>query len=97
MMTHPQAFGDADGLTQAEVGPYLANVQQSYGSLLRSVFITDARGVVIASGAGSSSFGTDLSGRPYVRSLQAGKDSVWSGAVAGSARKGCRACVARLG
>ena len=30
------AFGDSDALTQAEVGPYLAQVQKSYGSLLRS-------------------------------------------------------------
>src|SRR6185436_3076315 len=78
------AFGDADVLTQAEVGPYLAQVQQSYGNLLRSVFITNAQGVVIASGAGNSALGTDLSTRPYVRALQSGKESVWSGAVAGS-------------
>ena len=78
------AFGDADVLTQAEVGPYLAQVQQSYGNLLRSVFITNAQGVVIASGAGNSALGTDLSTRPYVRSLQSGKESVWSQAIAGS-------------
>src|SRR3954451_22748675 len=63
------AFGDVDvPLTQAEVGPYLAHVQQSYGSVLRSVFITDPAGRVTASGAGPSAIGTDLSARPYVKS-----------------------------
>src|SRR5215207_8985975 len=37
------SFGDADvALTQTQVGPYLAHVQQSYGNVLRSVFVTDA-------------------------------------------------------
>lgn len=79
------AFGDAEvPLTQAEVGPYLANVQQSYGTLLRSVFITDTSGRVIASGAGAGAIGTDLGTRPYVRALQSGLDSTWSSAIAGS-------------
>src|SRR3954469_12217869 len=60
------AFGDpAAPLTQADIGPYLANVQQSYGSVLRSVFVTDPTGKVIASGAGAGAVGTDLSTRPY--------------------------------
>src|SRR5215207_125301 len=79
------AFGDADRpLAQAEVGPYLANVQQSYGKVLRSVFITDTSGRVVASGAGPGAVGTDLSMRPYVKSLQAGADNIWSGAISGS-------------
>jgi signal transduction histidine kinase len=79
------ALGDADlQLDQAALGPYLARIQQSYGNLLRSVFITDTSGRVISSGAGDSTVGVNLSDRSYVKALQSGADSTWSGAVVGS-------------
>lgn len=62
---------------------WLNHIVESSG-ILRAVFVTDLDGRVIASNGGdASSIGLDLSGRPYIKALQGGADSVWSGAIAG--------------
>jgi hypothetical protein len=50
--------------TQASAGPYLSNLRSTYGNL-RSLFVTDTDGLVIASDSGTLN-GTDLADRQYV-------------------------------
>jgi len=68
-------------LDQASVGPLLDGLARSFPSL-RALFLTDPQGVVIASQA-NSGVGADVSARPYIMSLQAGAEAVWSGGLAG--------------
>ncbi len=83
-ITLGQVAGSAGGtqLNQQNLGPYLHQLVQSYGTL-RALFLTDLNGRVIASDTGDSP-GFDLSSRDYIKELQSGKDNVWSGAFAGS-------------
>src|SRR4051812_19368802 len=72
----------ADGgaaLNQNTLGPYFVQLAQTYG--VRSIFITGEDGRVLAGTAGNVGF--DVSARPYFQELRAGKDQVWSGALAG--------------
>lgn len=66
---------------QESFGPYFTNLKDTYG-ILRAIFVTDLQGRVLVSDTGQGN-GTDLSSRDYIKALQAGNDSVWSGAVAG--------------
>jgi signal transduction histidine kinase/HAMP domain-containing protein len=62
--------------TQASVGPYLANLNNTYGNL-RAIFVTNTNGTVIASDSGALN-GEQLGDRDYVHTLEGGTDSVWS-------------------
>ena len=65
----------------SSLDPYLKDLADSYGNL-RSIFLTDASGVVIASSL-SQGVGTDLSSRPYIAALMSGQEKVWSGSLTG--------------
>lgn len=75
------ALSDYSAPSQLIAGAYLENVLRSHGDL-RSIFVTDLAGVVIASDSPSVPE-ADLSDRGYVRTLQSGEETVWSGAVTG--------------
>lgn len=66
---------------QANFGAYLASLTKAYPEL-RAFFITDPSGKVVASASGEG-IGLDLSSRPYLSSLKAGADRVWSGSITG--------------
>lgn len=68
-------------LDDAITASFLEQLHSSYG-LVRSIFITDLQGRVIAS-RDSQGLGRDVSGRSYITNLQAGAESTWSEAVAG--------------
>jgi signal transduction histidine kinase len=67
-------------LDQANAGAYLQRVIGGY-PVLRSIFVTDLAGKVVASS--STGVGTDLATRPYIVSLRAGAEPVWSGSLTG--------------
>ena len=69
-------FLAVEPFNQETYDTYLGRVYAATG-VLRSLFVTDLGGKVIASAFGEG-IGTDLSARPYVRTLQAGAASVWS-------------------
>ena len=69
-------------LTQERIGAELTAVAADYHEL-RAVFVTDARGIVVASQQ-ASGVGTDLSSRGYVQQLKAGAAAVWSPGLVGS-------------
>jgi signal transduction histidine kinase len=62
-------------LDQASLGPYLTALVSEY-RLLRTMFVTDLGGQVIAA-SGGQGIGTDVSGRPYIQALQAGAETIW--------------------
>jgi signal transduction histidine kinase len=66
-------------LNQSTLGPYFVQLAQTYG--VRSIFITGEDGRVLAGTAGNIGF--DVSSRAYFQALRAGKEEVWSGALAG--------------
>jgi signal transduction histidine kinase len=66
--------------TQESAGVYMTELRESYG-ILRSLFVTDLNGVVLASDTGTS-VGDDVSSRSYVRAMQHGVDTVWTSAIA---------------
>jgi C4-dicarboxylate-specific signal transduction histidine kinase len=68
-------------VTQQNTGPYLRTIAEEYG-ILRGLFVTDARGRVLATQSGEG-IGLDLSGRPYMQSLLTGADTIWGSGVAG--------------
>jgi signal transduction histidine kinase len=68
-------------LDQATAGPYL-DALGAYYAVLRTIFLADIHGRVIAS-PGGAGIGTDLSARAYVRALQGGTETVWSDGLAG--------------
>lgn len=70
-----------DPLDQQSVGPTLGVLAKEYG-MLRSLFMTDARGRVIAASTGEG-IGTDLATRPYMQTLMGGAQVVWGPGVAG--------------
>jgi signal transduction histidine kinase len=75
-------FGDrAQPLDQNSLGPYLDTLARDY-PMLRALFVTDPQGRVVAS-RDNVGVGTDVASRPYIIALQAGVDSVWSGALSG--------------
>src|SRR4051812_6864189 len=67
-------------LDQPNAGAYLQRVIGGY-PVLRSIFVTDLAGKVVATS--STGVGTDLSARPYIVSLRAGAEPVWSGSLTG--------------
>jgi signal transduction histidine kinase len=67
-------------LDQQNAGAYLQRVIGGY-PVLRSIFVTDLAGKVVATS--STGVGTDLATRPYIVSLRAGADPVWSGSLTG--------------
>lgn len=71
----------APALDQATVGPQLDNVARNY-TALRTIFITSPQGIVTAS-SGAVGVGADTSSRPYIRTLQGGAQTVWSGSLTG--------------
>lgn len=75
-----EALAVSPSLDQATTGSYLARLLAEYAAL-RSIFVTDPRGRVIASSA--TGVGVDLSARPYVVRLAAGAEKVWSGSLTG--------------
>lgn len=75
-----RVLGDqAEPISQPQDGPYLRAVFQEQG-LLRTLFVTDPSGRVVASYSGRE-IGLDLSSRPYIRALRTGVSSVQSGQV----------------
>lgn len=72
---------EAVSLDQQTVGPLLQRVLQQYG-FVRALFITNLQGKVIASASGEG-IGLDLSARPYIRALRAGRPKAWSDAIRG--------------
>ncbi len=67
-------------LDQPNAGLYLQRIIGGY-PVLRSIFVTDLAGKVTATS--STGVGTDLATRPYIVSLRAGADPVWSGSLTG--------------
>ena len=65
------------------VNAYLGHLFESHG-LLRAIFVTDTSGRVVFDNDGTS-YGLDLSDRPYIQALQAGESLYWSDGFAGSA------------
>jgi signal transduction histidine kinase len=61
--------------------PYLQDLADSYGNL-RTIFLTDANGIVVASSL-SQGAGSDVSSRPYIVALRSGQETVWTGSFAG--------------
>jgi len=70
-----------DPITQETAGAYLSTTIQHYPQL-RSLFVTDLSGRVIAAQR-SEGLGVNLSRRPYVQALRAGRDTVWSDGLIG--------------
>jgi signal transduction histidine kinase len=68
--------------TQESAGQYMTQLRESYG-ILRSLFVTDLSGVVLASDTGTS-VGEDVSARGYVRDMQQGAETVWTSAIGSS-------------
>ena len=68
-------------LDPATVSEHLRSIAAQYPSL-RSMFLTDTDGRVIASGT-DDALGLDLSLRPYIVPLQSGAASVWTGGIPG--------------
>jgi len=68
-------------IDQQNTGPYLRAIAEEYG-MLRGLFVTDMRGRVVATQSGEG-IGIDLSGRPYMKSLLTGAETVWGPGVAG--------------
>ncbi len=66
-------------LDQTTFGGYFSDLAASYN--VRSVFITDLQGRVLAGTSGNVGF--DVSTRPYIQKLQAGAETAWSGGLAG--------------
>lgn len=76
------ALGSRDGeLDQSTSGLYLRRLYDEYG-VLRSLFLTDLRGRIVASYSGAG-IGLDLTERSYVRALQAGADTAWGPGLRG--------------
>ena len=67
---------ETSGINHQNTGPYLSTLIQRYPNF-RAIFVTDLRGVVIAS-SGPDSSGVDLSTRPYITALQSGKETIWT-------------------
>jgi len=67
---------DPEPISQPSTGAYLRSLQTRYPNF-RAIFVTDLNGVVVAL-SGNEPPGTDLSGRPYITALQAGRESVWT-------------------
>jgi signal transduction histidine kinase len=89
-LTAAQRYGQ-DGVTGASLRADPAAFESSQSFLgrlsqdqrsLRAIFITDTNGVVISEGTGTL-LGRDLSSRDYIRALQSGRESIWSGAFSG--------------
>ena len=79
-------FLAVEPFNQRSYDTYLGRVYAATG-VLRSLFVTDLDGKVVASAFGEG-IGTDLSARPYVKDLQAGAATVWSeGLPSGPARQ----------
>lgn len=74
------AIAQQPTIDQASSGRYLAAVLLAEPQL-RSIFVTDARGRVIATG--STGVGVDLASRPYLQELMRGRENVWSGSLTG--------------
>jgi signal transduction histidine kinase len=66
---------------QATFGALLGSLAKAYPEV-RAIFITDPNGKVVASGTGEG-IGVDLSSRPYLPTLKAGAERVWSGSITG--------------
>jgi len=75
----PQSF-QSPALQQSSQ-EYLRHLVDNYG-ILRTIFITDANGTVLSSSSGEG-IGTNLTSRDYVKALQNGAKSVWSGGLSG--------------
>lgn len=78
-ITLAQATEAGVPLTQQSFGRYFQELATSYK--VRSIFITDLDGKVLAGTAGNVGF--DVSSRTYFKALKGGADSTWSGALAG--------------
>jgi PAS domain S-box-containing protein len=75
------ALGSQPGqLDQTSAGDHLRRIAEQYPSL-RYMFLTDTQGKTLASGTGGA-IGFDLSGRPYIKALQSGAETIWSGSLA---------------
>ncbi len=73
--------GSSPTLHQSGTGAYLKSLQDQY-DILRTVFITDAAGTVVASSEGEG-LGRSVAGRPYLEALQKGARTVWSDGLVG--------------
>ncbi|MBI2911318.1 MAG: PAS-domain containing protein [Chloroflexi bacterium] len=73
--------GRGDVSDPASLRPYLSGLFTQYGEL-RSLFLTDLGGQVVASYSGEVGF--DLANRPYIQALRNGAEKVWSSGLAGS-------------
>jgi GAF domain/Cache domain len=67
-------------ISQENFGPYFVDLANSYN--VRSIFVTDLNGRVIAGTTGNVGF--DVSNRPYFATLRSGAETVWSGGLAGT-------------
>lgn len=64
-------------ISQDEYGGYIVSLAASY-DVLRSLFVTDLEGRVIATQR-TTSVGLDLSTRPYIVALKGGAETAWTG------------------
>ncbi|HEX5369061.1 MAG TPA: histidine kinase dimerization/phospho-acceptor domain-containing protein, partial [Dehalococcoidia bacterium] len=71
------AVGNGNPITQQSEGPYLHNLRENYGSL-SLIFVTDLNGKVLASEP-SDLTDIDVSADKYVKALQTGGETVWTG------------------
>ncbi len=71
------ALADGNPITQQSDGTYLRNLRDNYGSL-SLVFVTDLNGKVLASEPQDLT-DIDVSADKYVKALQAGAETVWTG------------------
>ena len=74
-------MGGIAALDQPHTGTYLNSLQDQY-DILRTVFITDLAGTVIASSTGEG-LGASVARRPYFVSLRQGARTVWSDGLVG--------------
>ncbi len=82
LVTALSVSGDQRAIDQSSYGPYLAEVRNGYGILLRALFLTDTQGRVVATATGEG-VGVDVSSRPYIAALQRGAETAWSEGLAG--------------
>jgi len=75
-------LGLQDTITQADSHDYLKSLATRYPNI-SALFVTDPDGRVMAQHRDGDNTGFDVSSRPYIKALQGGKETVWTGAIQG--------------
>ncbi len=77
-------LGGESEITQEFAGPKLGALTAEYEGLLRTIFVTDPQGRVVAASP-DEGLGTDLAARPYMQVLMSGERTAWSSGLPGLA------------